>query len=304
MKITSISPSRYSCAEACDFKYYLTYEKGMGDQLSLCRFSAQFGTSVHAALEQYAGGNQEWEKVLLEETVKSNPYEGMEHASKKIKPLYFVDKNCHSCSYFDAPNNKCKIKDKNIDDFNGCPKILHEEAIKMVKYAQRTYGKLYTTGVKSNTNPSGKLIGIEYEFKLPIGKDDEGEDIILHGLIDLVSELDNETVEIIDYKTGFKTSSAEELMDDIQPMAYAAAARILFPQYKFFLLTFDYFRGKPITVTFNKEECDATIIKIINKWKEIKRKTILSRRKEDYYCKYLCNRPLCDAEWQKIKMEV
>lgn len=305
MKIESCSPSRLGVADKCDFKYYLSYVLGISDKLSSSPFASNFGKSVHNVLEAYAlaRGELDWRQALLDEIQKEDmrPYDLMEKASKRVKGSFFVDRDCYSCPYFNKETANCAVMGKSVDEFEGCPKILHDDAIAMTEAAIKRYGKYFNTGIKSPENPDGKVLGVEHEFTIEIGKDKWGDPIIMHGLIDLVIEEDDDTVIVVDYKTGFKTQTSEELMKDMQARMYSVAAKHEFPNYKYVLLSFDYFRGSPTDVVFTRAEDETTKEVVRRKWNEIKGKTSVKRRAQDWYCQYLCNRPECDKQWAILK---
>lgn len=308
MKILSCSPSRLDTASKCDFKYYMCYMLGISDKLSASPFASNFGKSVHNVLEEYAlsKGTLDWRAALLKEISKKDmrPYDVMEAASKRVKAQFFVDKDCHNCPFFQKRGSKCKIVQQHVDKFEGCPKRLHEDALKMTEAAIERYAKYFDTGIRSAENPNGKVLGVEHEFTIELGKDEWGDPIVMHGLIDLVVEQDPDTVLVIDYKTGFKTQNADELMKDMQARMYSCAAKHEFPEYKYVFLSFDYFRGVPTDVVFTQDQDDATKDIVRRRWNEIKGKRNIKRRSYDWYCQYLCNRPECDAQWEILKDKV
>jgi hypothetical protein len=130
MKIDSISASRISTDDLCDFKYYLTYELDLGDQLFKSKMAAGFGSSIHGVLEHIARvgiiTQEEWEKVLLEQMVKHKIFAGIEHANKAIRGAYFVDRDCRSCRFY--RDGVCAIQNQLISEFEGCPLSVWHEA--------------------------------------------------------------------------------------------------------------------------------------------------------------------------------
>lgn len=303
MKITSCSPSRLKTADECTFKYYLSYQLGLSDQLSSSPFASRFGNSVHNTLEAYVKSgctiNPEEELIRQVNVEQYRPYDEMHTSSKKVKANFFVDRDCINCPFFNSGN--CAIMGKNIDSFEGCPKKIHGEALDMIRAAIKRYDNYFRTGIKSEDNPGGKVIAVEKEFSIVLGQDDWGEDIVMHGFIDLIVEEDDETLLVIDYKTGYKTQNSDELFTDLQARMYSAAAKIAYPQYDYVILSFDYFRGVPTEVVFTTEEDSVTLDVVRDKWNKIKATTKVKRRPNDYYCKYLCNREFCDQQWDNLK---
>jgi hypothetical protein len=302
MKITTVSPTRLKTATKCEFKYFLTYEWGWADDLFQYTFASEFGTAVHATLESYAlaKGKLDYKVEYLKQLGISNPFlKDMSKAPSKARASYFVGKNCPSCPFF-GKNGECQLVNKQIVDFEGCPKGLYEDGLKMIDQAISRYDTYFKSGIKSADNPTGKIIGVELPADISWGSDVDGEDIKMNGFIDLVVEYDPETLIIIDYKTGYSTPTHEEFTEDLQPRMYSYAAKQLFPNYKYVWVQFDYFRGVPLEYAFTHSDDDRTrrdVVDIFNKVKQARR---IKRRAYDHYCKHLCNRDLCDRKWAEL----
>lgn len=70
------------------------------------------------------------------------------------------------------------------------------------------------------------VLAIEKEFRLPIGR---GEVL---GYIDRIDRVDDETIEVIDYKTNFQLFSRAEVDESLQLGLYELAVRRLYPWVK------------------------------------------------------------------------
>jgi putative RecB family exonuclease len=70
---------------------------------------------------------------------------------------------------------------------------------------------------------AARVLGIEHAFALPLGS------ATLHGVMDRVDRLDDNTIEIIDYKTGEMVPSADDLHSNLQLSLYQFAAQKLWP---------------------------------------------------------------------------
>ena len=79
----------------------------------------------------------------------------------------------------------------------------------------------------------GLDLAVEKEFKLPVGR------FTVLGFIDRVDCLDDETVEVIDYKTNRVLFTRDEVDHSLQMSLYHLAARQLWPWAKKVRLTFD-----------------------------------------------------------------
>jgi hypothetical protein len=174
----------------------------------------------------------------------------------------------------------------------------------MVEAAIDRYGKYFRTGIKGPDNPKGKVVGVEAPAGICWGQDDDGNDIIMNGFIDLVVEYDPETLLIVDYKTGFSVPSHDEFLKDLQPRMYSYAAKQMFPDYKYYWVQFDYFRGIPLEHAFTADDDEVTRREVIRLFNQVKNARRIQRRAQDRICKYLCNRELCDKKWIELKQGI
>lgn len=141
---------------------------------------------------------------------------------------------------------------------------LHPVIEKLYKklYSKHAFAKdLYDTGVKLLLNgliygfePNAKVLETEYNFEFDIG-----EGISTYGFIDKIQELDADTLEVRDYKSGAPVKP-EDLVDDVQAIIYLHAVMQKYPKYKFYLFTFHFLKNKKcVTVTKSIEEIETFI---------------------------------------------
>lgn len=121
----------------------------------------------------------------------------------------------------------------------------------------------------------------------------------IKGTIDLISEVDKDTIEVIDWKTGAtrknwatgKEKSYEDLCNDKQLMLYYYALKKLYPNKNILFTIFFIQAGGPFTLCFEDEH--------IGKTEDILQKTLyevwntnlpkmLSYRQSDFRCTRLC----------------
>lgn len=148
--------------------------------------------------------------------------------------------------------------------------------------------------------------------------------IDLKGTIDLVTQIDDDTIEIIDWKTGQRLDWADKntakkdirkLKEDTQLMLYYYAAKRMYPQYKNVFLTIMFIRdGGPFSMCFD----DDTVKQIKEKIKKTKQEIescklpkMVSPTHQDFRCKTLChffktkwpntNTSVCDFIHNQIK---
>ena len=303
MRIPYVSPSRLKKAQKCKFAYFLSYQWGWADELFTYTFAGDFGSAVHNTLEEYVKSKCTADYVALynDQIEKLKPFsDDMNSAPRKAQASFFKDKKCETCPFFDPKKAHCGIMEQHVEHFEGCPKKLYDEGLVMIETAIERYGEYFKTGIKSEENPNGRVIGVEAPADISWGKDVDGEDIKMNGFIDLVVEYDEETLLIIDYKTGYSVPTHDDFIQDLQPRMYSYAARRLFPNYKYYWVQFDYFRGIPVEHAFTKEDDEKTRQIVVNLYNDIKTAKKVVRRKEDRYCKYLCNRPFCDQKWAEL----
>ena len=96
------------------------------------------------------------------------------------------------------------------------------------------------------------LLAVEQEFRLPI------RPFTVLGYIDRVDRVDDETVEVIDYKTNRQLFTREEVDHSLQMSLYALAAQQLWPWAKKVRLTFHMLRhGIRMTTERTPEQLEA-----------------------------------------------
>jgi hypothetical protein len=80
----------------------------------------------------------------------------------------------------------------------------------------------------------------------------------LSARLDLVARTGT-VVEIRDYKTGHPPRDPSYITDAFQPKNYAWHAARAFPDAELFEVTEDYVRGRPLTVMYDREDCETWI---------------------------------------------
>jgi hypothetical protein len=162
-----------------------------------------------------------------------------------------------------------------------------------------------------------KLMDVEQWFALEmpgkewrcLGKDGKPHQFTIRGLIDVVHEIDEDTIEIIDWKTGnrknFYTQQSideETLMREIQPRLYHLASYFLYPKYKNILVTFYYANdGGPITIALSQEDLTMTIAALHRFLTTASRDTLI-RRNRHWTCR-MCSfnkNDICHRIWSDL----
>lgn len=265
MKIESISLSRINTYKDCEWKHFLQY---------ILRFSeppkkkTECGTIVHHVLE------------ILGMSKKTGHYKLKD---KYSDPKYLLD------IVFKRFQKNMPNLGLEQSDYKFC-----ENSIEKVLNSQFNPLKL-------------NIIDVEAEFEYSLGmkgfSTEGGEQCKIKGVIDVISRVDKDTIEIIDYKTGQrkdwvtgKLKTLEDFEKDLQLRIYNLASINMFPKYTNRLYTVIFINdGGPFTVTFDIEDVDITIDVLRRHFNEIKDnnnpvrlKDDSSRQSQHWKCRKIC----------------
>jgi len=349
MDIRLISASRVKTYEHCKYKYVLNYmlkecadcgetfytvEMAGEKKCPYCdsenydrpfmrkNWGAEHGSAMHEIMEHYAlavrGTYEDGSKVLVKDKKKwlawrpriKDAYKRREDGTAiydyaKPKDVGDEDTWCDSCQA--GGEALCEITGEKLADMmangcQGCPKPLYEESMDIMERYMARYEVMLA---------QRKILGVEAKFDIDLGETDiHGNPMRMYGFIDLVTELDEETVEIIDHKFGAWKPSFGEFVNDLQVKMYSVAARELFPGYKNYILTFDYARTSPLTYGFDPDEDEETKELVRSHWVNIAapqniRRTMVQGNGRDpdssWKCKVMCDTCVCKREWPKFK---
>jgi RecB family exonuclease len=240
MHIEYLSASRGDVFIGCPFRYFLQYHLKL-PELGKPTIHTEKGSAAHSSLENFAKGSDHI-KALQDYYAETKLWELDERPKGFVHP---VAKSCDSCKWLvEAAGTKiCTIANRNVADFEGCPKPNFEDDLKLVESVIN----------KKDSALKRKIIGAEVPFDMKISN------FKVKGYIDLITEIDEETIEVRDYKTGQRGKTVDDAFKDLQMRLYSAVSKILFPQYKYVLMTLDYVRTKPVTVSFSTEDDAKTI---------------------------------------------
>jgi hypothetical protein len=301
-----LSASKMKSYQMCQFKYYLSYGLFAPQKPS---FAAELGSELHWIYEMYAqatlngvdedGRTCEDLKKGWKSLLQKRAFAGLESWSW-CKHVLKVEKSCDTCPAF--KEGTCGLVEKKVDSFDGCPWNAWVEAQNMV-------GRVISpTGPADIFVDDKKIIATEDKFQIEFDATD-GTTVMLNGLIDIVLELDEDTMEIIDYKTGRFKMSYNAAEQDIQLRLYYLACRRKYPQYKNHMVTVMYLNEKIKTITpafgeKTEEDLLAEISELYNSIKETKfperiRDTPYGDR-PSHICKYLCNSKLCEDVYETL----
>ncbi len=297
MRLNALSSSKIKCFLQCPFKFYLEYHLSldMGK-----KFASEQGSMVHEILEAFGkakknntSADQSWMDYILKNYESPT---GLWSLSKKACER---EKQCNGCQY--NSNGICFINKVSIEDFTGCPADEFNEAIWLVEKVIND---------NSPDNPLNRKI-IDVENKFTIYVEDSGEKIPIVGIKDLVTEFDENTLEIFDYKTGNYIQSYKDCQKDPQPLIYHLAARDKYPKYKNIIVTFWYLKKGPVSLSFSSKDERGTVKALKYYWHTIRNDLCPKRRCDrqngginfDYKCKFMCNPEICVREWTKLQKQ-
>jgi RecB family exonuclease len=275
MLFTHATASRIKTFKQCQFRYFLEYMVEFPPMRGDSIYTGK-GSAVHEALEGWVNaklGVEKKEGVLVEEDYEKTLQKYYEKhktwtldqrtPDKNGKPRGFphpVEKTCESCPWA-TKDDRCAIANQPTKSVKGCPRPNFQDDLDLTKKTleRKDYAPLE---LDEDGKFTKKILGAEVAF------DDELGGVRVRGVIDLLVEDDEETIEIIDYKTG-KSMSYAKACKDPQVRTYGAIVRKLYPQYKYVLMTLHYLRKYPVTIPLSPEDDELTILSLQQRAKQI-----------------------------------
>ncbi len=264
MRVVKCSSSAINLYNHCPFSYFLHYILGMESKTGK---AALQGSIVHRTLE--------W-MTKLRKRGKIN-----------VDPMWLLDRAWDEQTEI-SPGIEIRRVTTRIDKETG--------GLKEAADFKRCRVAMERILNDPHYNPYNlKVIDSEQWFALEIpGKiwkcmDKNGKihQFTCRGFIDLVHEINHETIEVVDWKTGNRKSfytqqSIDEdvLMREIQPRLYHLAAYFLYPRYKNILITFFYANeGGPITIALSHDDIVMTIAALNRFFVTVKNDTLVQRNR-------------------------
>lgn len=253
MKIEYLSASRLQVFCDCPFRYFLQYHLKL-PELGLATISTHKGSAVHESLDRYVKGETDYTSTLKEYYAEHKVWEFDNRKPDRGFP-HPQPKSCQTCPWASqTPGGTiCTIAARDVSSFGGCPRANFEEDLAIAKLAL----------FRENSPLKRKIIGAEVPFQ------EVFENFKVQGFIDLVTEIDDETLEVRDYKTGNFTKKTDEAWKDLQMRIYSLIIKKMYPKYKYVLMTLDYLKKTPITVCFSAEDDEKTLQFLGRAYKEI-----------------------------------
>ena len=244
MIITYLRSSSYTEWDFCQNKYYIDYVLGFH---SPANKAAQKGTIVHKALELLA------RRKLAEQQCKSA---FISHELERTFDVHEIDPDTAIELAFEYYSSKKEFEYTKAD-YNDCIHWMWEALL----WKNGTFSPLKLKILEAEQYFDFEIQEpwAEYSYKLPDGTLLEGH-LGLKGTIDLVTQRDPHTIEVIDWKTGrrinwntMKQKEYDDFYSDPQLLIYYYAACRLYPNIENVFFTIFYMQsGGPFSLCFDK----------------------------------------------------
>ena len=286
MIVTYFRSSSYSKWDMCPHSYFLSYVLGRREPSGK---KAILGNIVHKALEGLA------RKKLAMQNGHDRFYDD------ELQKWFVVDEFDPELAIKDAYNHYSK-------------KETHHEWFP--RDLKQTTGWMYDALTKWNgaVNPMSRdVIMPEQYFDIPIecdwarysytldgGAKVEGN-LRIKGTVDLITRINDETIEYLDWKTGMRKDWAsgeikdyKKLKDDPQLRLYHYALTRLYPQYKYIIMNIVFIQdGGPFAIPFGPDDLKKTEKMLKERFETIRGchrpPRIIKDKKHSWKCKRLCH---------------
>jgi hypothetical protein len=253
VKARNISASSYKTYYDCGFRYFLTYELGIRTPPGA---AASKGNLAHLAAELAATHVKETGKI-------SYPLDFFDRANLELDK-----EDQKQLNTLDKLEVKRWLQNHRVE--------FQDYFSKKILAAEQEFNLIFD----KNLRRIDDVTVPEYWLNLP-----HCDKFSIKGFMDLVLLEDEDTLNIVDFKTG-KPKSEAALRKDIQPQMYFVAASYLYPNIKNIILTFDYLKAQPIPITFHREEIAIILQKIYTMHLEAINTTVPKRPSRPFW---LCN---------------
>lgn len=300
MLVTYVRSSSYNNYAYCQMQYFITYVLG---HQSVSGKKAELGTIVHKVMECLAGlkkadqdasGRVKYLKIT-DDALKEFKYKRSDLMSEEL-----IDKLLDESFKFYTGTS---VHSWDMSDKHMC----HNLIWKTLKYNDGQFDPRKRNILEPEPHFD---IPIEedwakFEYKMPNGKVVKGQ-LAIKGTIDLVTKVDDETIEVIDWKTGRRLDWAtgeektyEKLCSDPQLLLYNYAISKLFPEYKQAIMSIFFIKdGGPFSMCFDQADQDRFLEMLQARFEEIQQNDApkpISYDRSNWKCTKLCH--FCKNNW-------
>lgn len=300
MIVTYIRSSSYNNYAYCQMQYFITYVLGYYPSSGK---KAELGTIVHKVMECLAGLKKE-----------------LQNSSPRTKKLVLKDDALGTISI-----NKTELLSKTLPD-----ELLDKSFEYYTTHSQNSFTnsdksecrKLVWDTLQFNHgqfDPRNRdIIAAEPHFDIPIEEDwayyeyeINGEKVkgqlAIKGTIDLVTKIDDNTIEAVDWKTGRRLDWAtgeektiDKLQSDPQLLLYNYALSKLFPEYKQSIMSIFFIKdGGPFSLCFDQSDHTRFLKMLKTRFQDIQRNNNpkpISEDRSNWKCTKLCH--YCKNKWE------
>ena len=305
MLVTYIRSSSYNNYDYCQMQYFITYV--LGHQSDSGK-KAELGTMVHKVMEVLAG---------LKKYQQDKP---------RVKYLKVTDDAIGEVkvSKDDLYTEECveAIADLSYESYGKTSphkwKPADRKEMSKVTWLmlEHNNGQFDPRNRDVHETEPHFDIAIEedwakFEYETPEGETIEGQ-LAIKGTIDLVTKVSDDTIEVIDWKTGRRLNWAtgeekdfKSLMNDPQLLLYYYAISKLYPDFPNRIMSIFYCKdpdGKidpqPFSMPFDQGDEDRFLGMLKGRFEEIKKNQLprpLSATRNHWKCQRLCH--FCKNDW-------
>lgn len=291
MIVEYIRSSSYNNWEYCELQYFITYNLGYQSPSGK---KAQLGTMIHKVMECLAACTKD---------IQDNP-------SDKKTSRVITDDALGEISFTDKKlKTKKFVKDlleRSIEWYSSNDH--HSYTPADTKFCQKQIDEALSFNDGQFDPRNRKIVDTEPQFDIPIEEDwakfknpdgTEGQ-LAIKGTIDLVTEIDSDTIEVVDWKTGQRKNWAtgekktyEKLLEDPQLLLYNYAISKLYPQYKQAIMSIFFTRdGGPFSMCFDESDQKSFLKMLEKRYKDISKTKFprpCSKNRSSFKCTRLCH---------------
>lgn len=305
MIITYVRSSSYTNYDYCQMQYFINYVLGWPSESNK---KADIGTMAHKVMECLAGLKKFEQENLNRKTLKIED-EVLGKVQIPVVELRQDDllKKLSDLSY-EKYSEKFEKHDWSSKDKN--------EIYKLVRIFVDHNGGQFDPRYRNIFYPEQHFdLPIEEEwakFEYEHGGQKLTGQLAIKGTIDLMTLVNDDTIEVIDWKTGRRMnwSTGEEkdfnkLSKDPQLMLYFYAISRLFPQYPNKIMSIFFCKNasgsydpKPFSMCFDDETSKEFLSMLKKRFEEIKSNKApkpLDQNRNDFKCKKMCT--YCKTNW-------
>lgn len=294
MLVTYIRSSSYNNYAYCQMQYFITYVLG---HQTVSGKKAELGTIVHKVLECLAGlkkADQDASARVKYLKIKDDALNDVKYKRSDFMSEDLVDELLDASFkfYTGTSAHSWDMSDKHM---------CHNLIWKTLKYN----GGQFDPRKRDIVAPEPHFdIPIEkdwakFSYEMPDGKIVNGQ-LAIKGTIDLVTKVDNDTIEVIDWKTGRRLDWAtgeektyEKLCSDPQLLLYNYAISKLFPEYKQAIMSIFFIKdGGPFSMCFDNSDQERFLEMLKSRFQEIQNNNTpkpISEDRSNWKCTKLCH---------------